>query len=170
MSEDKAPDNQATKLKLGKSLAEALTPKPAPEPDQKLLTAIKERLPDLEKLLWLMNIDYEDGLYRFYYQSFKVYGLQDDTLRAVAIFQDIGQTIDKPLCVWFEEIVANGTGHEWERPHNDNWLPHTRPIVETFLHARYFVEMMVKYGRKMEQATTLLDSGWAAILTLYNQR
>ena len=31
--------------------------------------------------------------------------------------------------------------------HNDDWPRHARPLVEAFLHAKYFVEMMVKYGR-----------------------
>ena len=143
---------------------------PAPEADQKLLAAIKERLPELEKLLWLMNINYEDGIYRFYYQSFKVYHLQTDTLRAVEVFKNIGEAVNKPLCPWFEEIIAIGTGHEWESAHNQDWLRHTRPIVESFLHAKYFVEMMVKFGKEMEFAANLLPFGWAAILTLYNQR
>jgi hypothetical protein len=71
---------------------------------------------------------------------------------------------------WFEEIVPAGTGIDFDVSHNDDWLPHTRPIVEAFLHARYFVEMMVKYGTEIETAPQMLPSGWAAILTLYGLR
>jgi hypothetical protein len=42
--------------------------------------------------------------------------------------------------------------------------------VEAFLHAKYFVEMMVKHGRAMDQASEQLPSAWAAILELYRQR
>jgi len=54
--------------------------------------------------------------------------------------------------------------------HNQNWLLYTRPIVEAYLHAKYFVEMMVKYGQEMEDVPMFLPSGWAAILELYDQR
>ena len=138
--------------------------------DQKLLDEIKVRLPQLEK--WQSDIvyDYEDRMYRFYYQSFKVYWLQEHTLEAVELFRDIGRDVDKKLCKWFEEILAEGTGKEFEIEHNDKWLFHTRPIVEAFLHTKYFVEMMIKCAREMEAAESLLPSGWAAILVLYGQR
>ena len=138
--------------------------------DQKLLDAIKAYLPQLEKLLSEMIDACEDGMYRFYYQSFKVYRLQNYTLRAAELFRRIGREVEKPFCKWFEEIVAGGTGAEFELAHNENWPQHTRPIVEAFLHSKYFVEMMVKYGREMESTSSFLPSGWAAILTLYGQR
>lgn len=49
-------------------------------------------------------------------------------------------------------------------------MSHTRPIVEAFLHAKYFLEMMIKYAREMDAAPIMLPTGWAAILELYNQR
>lgn len=138
--------------------------------DQKLLDAIKTHLPQLENLFSEMTDAYEDGMYRFYHQSFKVYRLQDYTLRSVELFKVIGCEVEKPLCKWFEEIVASGTGAEFKLEHNENWLSHTRPIIEAFLHSKYFVEMMVKYGREAKSAAVFLPSGWAAILTLYDQR
>jgi len=140
------------------------------EQDQKLLDAIKAHLPELERLLSVMPCLYEDGIYRFYHQSFKVYSLQDYTLKAAELFKSIGREVDKSLCKWFEEIVTNGTGTKFEMEHNENWKQHTRPIVEAFLHAKYFVEMMVKYGREAKAPTNFFPSGWAAILTLYGQR
>ena len=71
---------------------------------------------------------------------------------------------------WFEEIVSGGTGLEFDVSHNDDWPRHTRPQVEAFLHAKYFVEMMVRYGRELETAPDMLPSGWAAVLTLYGLR
>ena len=71
---------------------------------------------------------------------------------------------------WFEAIVAEGTGIEFDAAHNAEWPRHTRPQVEAFLHARYFVEMMVKYGRELDAAPTLLPSGWAAVLSLFGLR
>jgi len=131
--------------------------------DRLLLDAIKANLPELERLL-------VDGIYRFYHHSFKVYQLQDCTSRAVEIFKSIGQATGSVLCVWFEQIVAAGTAVTWNPDHNKDWLLHTRPIVEAFLHAKYFLEMMIKYGQGMDATPAMLPTGWAAILELYNQR
>ena len=138
--------------------------------DQKLLDAIKVHLPALEQLVEMLEYDYEDKMYRFYYQSFKVYELQSFTTQALDVLQQIAHAIDRPLSPWFTEITAQGTGVHFAMEHNQDWLVHTRPIVEAFLHAKYFVEMMVKYGRTMEIAGVSLPSGWAAILVLYQQR
>jgi hypothetical protein len=138
--------------------------------DAELLNAIKARLSELEELRRAFLSMYEDGVYRFYHYSFKVYQLQDFTVEAIEAFREIGQATDNKLCEWLEQIVQAGTGKEWEPDHNSNWLLHTRPIVEAFLHAKYFLEMMIKSGRELDSAPGLLPLGWAAILELYNQR
>src|SRR2546423_5540124 len=142
----------------------------ATPPDQALLDAIKVNLPQLESLLEEMECDYEDRIYRFYHQSYKVYWLQQYTQQAADLFKSIAQIVNKRLDPWFEEIVAEGTGIEFDYSHNGEWLRYTRPQVEAFLHAKYFVEMMVKYGRELDAAPRLLPSGWAAVLTLYDLR
>ncbi|MCA1849454.1 MAG: hypothetical protein LC672_00005 [Acidobacteria bacterium] len=138
--------------------------------DQALLDAILARLPELEDLVRVTGREYEDRLYRFYHQSNKVYYLQGDTRRAAALFREIGREVGRELNPWFEEIVSAGTGLEFDLSHNDDWLRHTRPIVEAFLHAKYFVEMMVQHGWEFETAPRMLPSGWAALLTLYGLR
>lgn len=50
---------------------------------------------------------------------------------------------------------------------NERWVETTAPLVEAFLHARYFLEMAVKYGRELSAAPMPMPSGWAALLTLY---
>jgi len=140
------------------------------EYSHKLLKNIKERLPELEKLLaktedhWGM----EDGVYRFYHQSFKVYFLQSRTGK---IFQALqGLLPDLPLNEWFAQIVKEGTGHQFEMSHNEDWLRHTRPIVEALFHAHYFLKMVVKYGRELEVPPSAMPSGWAAVLYLFDLR
>lgn len=137
--------------------------------NQKLLDAIKEHLPQLEQLLRVIESDYEDRIYRFYYESSKIYSLQGTTLKAVEIFKNIGQQADARLCDCFEEIILDGTGKNWKMA-DPNWRRYQRSIVEAFLHTKYFVEMMVKYGRELETLPKILPSGWAAILMLYGQR
>jgi hypothetical protein len=138
--------------------------------DQTLLDSIKANLRDLERLSIGFQGMYLDGIYRFYHQSFKVYHLQTITLRAVELFRNIGKAPDRQVCPWFEEIIAAGTGFEFQPEDNLNWTLRTRPIVEAFLHAKYFVEMMTRYGRELNSAPNMLPTGWAAILELYNQR
>ncbi len=138
--------------------------------NQKLLDAIKAELPELECLLRSFQGMYEDGIYRFYHHSFKVYQLQNWTLRALEVFTSVAKTTNNQLSTWFEQIVKAGTGFEWKLEHNADWMLYARPIVEAFLHAKYFLEMMIKYGREMHEAPTSLPSGWASVLELYGQR
>ena len=53
---------------------------------------------------------------------------------------------------------------------SDLHLAVTRPILEAFFHARYFLEMVCKYGRKLKAPPQVLPSGWAAVLYLYQLR
>jgi hypothetical protein len=110
----------------------------------------------------------EDGFYRFYHQSFKAYHLQQWTAEICAALQ--GLCPNRPLNSWFTEIVAQGTGKEFELAHNDDWLRHTRPIVEAFFHAHYFLKMAVKYGKELDRAPDHMPSGWATVLYLFNLR
>ena len=72
--------------------------------DQLLLDAIKAKLLELEKLRRPFDCMYEDGVYRFYHHSFKVYSLQDFTLRAYELFQEVATANDTQLCDWYEAI------------------------------------------------------------------
>jgi hypothetical protein len=51
------------------------------------------------------------------------------------------------LNAWFRTIVDEGTGKAFEPEHNQRWLEVTRPIVEAFFHAGYFLEMAVRHGK-----------------------
>jgi hypothetical protein len=110
----------------------------------------------------------EDGIYRFYHQSFKVYYLQALT---EAICTALASLLpDRPLNVWFSQTVAEGTGKQFDPSHNDDWLRHTRPIVEAFFHAHYFLRMACKYGRELDEPPSAMPSGWAAVLYLFGLR
>ena len=133
----------------------------------KLLETIKARLASLEQILGASD-DWEDLVYRFYHQSFKVYVAQAYTERIVAELQALAPHL--PLNVWFMEIVRHGTGREFAAEDNANWLPVTRPMVEAFAHARYFLTMACKYGKELDEPPNCMPSGWAALLYLYNLR
>ena len=138
--------------------------------EAQLLAAIKSRLPMLDQLLSDVSGHWhaEDGFYRFYHQSFKVYGLQSDTGRIVAVLRSLlpGREINE----WFAQIIGEGTGRIFDPAHNRRWLAETRPILEAFFHARTMLEYAVRYGRELEAAPKLLPSGWAAVLYLFGLR
>jgi len=135
-----------------------------------LLSNIKQRLPELEALRDQAASHWhgEDGFYRFYHQSFKVYGLQGDTERIVTTLRSL--LPDRDLNDWFLTIVKEGTGKKFTVEHNLNWLAETRPILEAFFHAKTMLDLVVKYGRELDAAPKMLPSGWAAVLYLYNLR
>lgn len=113
---------------------------------------------------------YEDHIYRFYYHSFKVYSIQDNTKMIVDALKSIAPD-GCTFCKEFKEIIeAGASGKKFESKHNANWTYHTRVFVEAFFHARFFLEMAVKYGKELETSPAMLPSGWAALLCLYNLR
>ena len=137
---------------------------------QQLFANLRASLPELKKLLraCASHWGYEDGIYRFYHHSFKVYSLQETTSAIVAALQSLAS--ERNLNESFMAIVRDGTGKTFEREHNRRWLEVTRPIVEAFFHAHYFLEMAVRYGKQLKHPPRQLPSGWAAFLYLFNLR
>lgn len=137
---------------------------------QELFRHVKAALPELEALLaecsghW----GYEDMVYRFYHGSFKVYWVQESTRKIVAALQSLAP--GHSLNPWFIGMVEEGTGRAWTAGDNARWLEVTRPMLEAFFHARFLLEMAVRYGRKLEAPPMELPSGWAALLELYALR
>jgi len=70
---------------------------------------------------------------------------------------------------WFLEIVTAGTGKEFRVEDNETWTAVTRPILEAFFHARFFLEMAMRY-HYLENPPQRLPSGYAALLYLYGMR
>lgn len=140
------------------------------EQAQELLRQLKVQLPALERKLARASDHwgYEDPIYRFYHQSFKVYDLQTQTLEIVQLLRGLAPHLT--LNEWFMHVVADGTGKQFSLEDNRRWLEVTRPILEAFFHARFFLEMAVKYAKELETAPRSMPSGWAAFLYLYNLR
>ena len=154
--------------------------------NNELLQNIKKHLPELEELLNSVNSDstYGDLVYRFYHGSFKVYWVQEVTLKIVKAlkglapegtafipgWKDKGPKDPQAFNFQFEEIFQEGTGKTFSSKHNEMWSEHTRPMLEAFFHAKYFLEMTCKYGKELTEAPTGLPSGWAALLYYFNMR
>lgn len=143
--------------------------KAAPNPEEALLRSLRRDRRELEKLLRGCNDHwgYEDPVYRFYHQSFKVYGLQHQTESIVQRLQALAP--DRPLNPWFVQIIQSGTGKEFKLEDNARWTEVTRPILEAFFHARFFLEMAVRYA-DLETPPQPLPSGYAALLYLFGLR
>ena len=139
--------------------------------EKTLFANIQAQLPQLDALREKMNghWQYEDLVYRYYHGSFKVFRAQELTLEMVAALRDLLPEV--PLNATFEDIVRSGTGKEFTMEDNNRWDAVTRPILEAFFHAKYFVEMVCKYGHALDEPPTLsLPSGWASVLYLFGLR
>jgi hypothetical protein len=142
---------------------------PRTQAEHALLRNLRSREPELTALLeeCSSHWGFEDPIYRFYHQSFKVYGLQGQTSRVVSVLESLAP--DRPLNPWFRQIVEQGTGKSFKQDDNADWTRITRPILEAFFHARFFLEMAVGYSTLREPPLPL-PSGYAALLHLYGLR
>jgi hypothetical protein len=154
----------ASEIQTGSSAGET-----ALKPEEALLANLRRERENLKKLLTKNNDHwgYEDPVYRFYHQSFKVYYLQQQTRSIVQKLQALAP--DRPLNPWFVQIVEAGTGKEFKHEDNARWTEVTRPILEAFFHARFFLEMAVRYA-DLEAPPQPLPSGYAALLCLFGLR
>ena len=149
---------------------EFLRPEPGESSrERKLLRNLRVYTADVEELLAKANDHwgYEDPIYRFYHQSFKVFGLQEQTNAIVKLLRKLSPSSD--LNPWFIEIVEVGTGKAFDLSDNRRWTQVTKPILEAFFHARFFLEMASRY-RSLQNPPQLLPSGYAALLYLYGLR
>jgi hypothetical protein len=134
-----------------------------------LMLRIKENLGDLKIILKEVkgHWHYEDYIYRFYHRSFKVQGIKSDTKRILEALMKLQDSKDG-MDAQYTTIVKEGLV-DIETDINDEW-DKARKWVEAFLHSKYFLEMVVKYGEEYDAVPQMLDSGFAAVLELYNIR
>jgi hypothetical protein len=115
------------------------------------------KLAETDKLLRRIKADFRS-----------LYFMQEYTNQIVAKLQSLAPHL--PLNDWFMEIVRQGTGRDFTLEDNRNWVTITRPMLEAFFHARYFLEMACKFGKELKTPPEVMPSGWAALLYLYNIR
>lgn len=140
--------------------------------EQELLANLKAHADELAKILAsVSDRAYEDVVYRFYHYSFKVYPqATHHTQNMVDCLRRMAPTGTR-LAPLFEEICQGSIEQtEFELPNCDDWGKRMRPFIEAFFHARYFVEMAVKYADTLQEPPRLIPSGWAALLSLYGIR
>ena len=155
-------DEKPVELHLGDE-----SPDPRPE-SQELLRRIKAALSQLEALYEALDHEYEDRVYRFYHGSDKVYQLQAGTQRIVQALQNLCP--GRPLNEAFSRILKDGTGHSCGKATGAERTAKEQHILEAFFHARYFLEMAIRYGKSLDVAPSWLPSGWASVLYLFDLR
>ena len=169
MKKTKGKVKKEEKTALEKLFSRLLKPEKRQQLELVLLERLKQRKADLEKMLDVMSghWTYEDHFYRYYHGSFKVYRTQHTTAQAVKLLREL--LPERELNLSFEKIISDGTGTEFNLRHNKNWDKHTRPILEAFTHAKFMIEMAVRYA-DLSQPPQMLPSGYAALLYLYDLR
>jgi hypothetical protein len=157
------------KAALEKLFGRLLKPEKRQQLELLLLKRLKQRKADLGKMLAVMgdHWTYEDHFYRYYHGSFKVYRAQDTTAQAVKLLREL--LPERELNLAFKKIIGDGTGKEFNLRHNKNWDKHTRPMLEAFAHAKFMIEMAVRYAN-LPKHPQPLPSGYAALLYLFDLR
>lgn len=163
------PESPEEKAHWERYLRLRLTPDEQVRLERLLLERLKRHKADLDTMLRIMSDHwhYEDGFYRFYHGSFKVYGIQATTDQAVKLLRQL--LPERELNLTFGQIIREGTGKEFEAEHNRDWDRHTRPMLEAFAHAKFMVEMALRYT-DLPEPPQPMPSGWAALLYLYDLR
>jgi hypothetical protein len=123
----------------------------------------------LEELARELEEAEEDGIYRFYHGSNKVFFLQDPVKAAFTLIKEIGGEDDPPNSE-YARIVEAGTAHQFSETTNENWEAETKPVLEAFWHTKYFINMMVKYAKELETVEMMVQPGMAAVLYLFKLR
>jgi len=142
----------------------------AQELSDKLLANIKKNKAEIEKLRDVFRRLEEDYVYRFYHQSFKVFGATGQIKQAKELFERLAPD-SLPLNDWFCSIADQAIGKQFDfAKTNQIWLVETRPILEAFWHSKYFLEQMLVAADELDESPSLLPSGWAAVLYLYDLR
>lgn len=157
------------KARLDEMFSRLVRPEERARLERLLLSRLKVRKAELEQLLAKLNSHwtYEDGFCQYYHRSRKVYGIQVATERAVHLLREL--LPERKLNLAFTDVIREGTGKEFQMEHNRVWPRHTRPMLEAFCHAKFMVEMAVRYA-DLPEPQQPMPSGWAALLYLYDLR
>ncbi|BAU29727.1 hypothetical protein DFP93_106104 [Aneurinibacillus soli] len=143
------------------------------EKEGKLLQGIQKRKSEIISLYEKGKRVRDDGVYRYYRTSAKVYfGMQKYTEQLIDFFRSLIQWDgdSQELNANFMRIMESGTGKKFTHDMNCRWEEETRPIVEAFFHALYMLEMIVDYGLRKEDVSLGIEPGWGSVLYLYGLR
>jgi len=127
-----------------------------------LIKNLRKRRKVLEELLASINGHWqiEDTVYRLYHGSFKVQWAMDITRKVMKELEALYRYGYRNRNAVIKQIMDEGVD-----PKSDG-----RRWVEAMLHARYLLEMAIKYSKEVKKPLQCLPSGYAALLYLYGLR
>jgi hypothetical protein len=138
--------------------------------ERELLDQLNQQIDEIEALVKAFESIEEDGVYRYYHQSTKVYSLQEAVKRARRLFEELAPD-GTQLNSWFTTICDDACEHKFTPARsNQQWYQETRPILEGFWHCLYFLRQLARYRREVDQPPQIMPYGWAAVLYLYGIR
>jgi len=100
---------------------------------------------------------FDNGMYRFYSGSSRVFDLQETTGKIAEVLRRIAPE-GRAFCDPFQQILDAGTDRESTLADHDHWLERV---------ARYFLELALKCEGGWRTAPWQAPIGWAALLSLY---
>jgi len=124
---------------------------------------------NLQKRRWALMLllgqinshwEIEDTTYRLYHGSYKVMYAMEITARVLKELEGLYRYGWRRRNETFKKIMEEGLD-----PHGD-----PRRWIEAMFHARYFLEMALKYSKEVKKPLHMLPSGYASLLYLYGLR
>lgn len=134
-----------------------------------LLVNIKSEKDTIDKLVSSFEKSEPEFIYRFYHQSFKVFGYKELIRYTVQFLEKLAPE-SSSLNDWYRGIIDLGLDKDFNDSTNDNWLNETQPLLEAFWHTKFFVKQMKSSVERLETAPETLPYDWAAVLYLYDLR
>lgn len=134
-----------------------------------LLVNIKSEKDPLDKFVSSFEKSEPEFIYRFYHQSFKVFGYKELIQYTVQFLEKLAPEF-LHLNEWYQGIIDLGLAKDFTDSTNDNWLSETQPLLEAFWHTKFFVTQMKSSAASLETAPKIMPYDWAAVLYLYDLR
>ena len=127
-----------------------------------LIKNLHKRRKVLEELLASINghWEIEDIVYRLYHDSYKTVWAWDVTQKVMKELEGLYRYGYRNRNAVIKEIMDEGLDKK----------AGPRKWIEAMLHARYLLEMAIKYSKEVKKPLQCLPSGYAALLYLYGLR
>lgn len=138
----------------------------AQELSDKLLANIKETQTEIENLDNTFKSLEQDYVYRFYHQSFKVFGAASQIKQAKELFERLAPDFC-PLNDWFRAIANDAIGKEFDAARtNQFWQAETRPqrtIPALEIFSRTNASLRARIGKKPKHFTKRMGGGFVSL-------
>jgi hypothetical protein len=138
---------------------------------RELLDSIQRHGEELDRLAAHLAELEGDAVSRYYVQSVEVFGLR----HAVRTCRDLLASLapdGAQLNPWFVAICREACAQSLRAQIGGgrNWQAQVRPLLEGLWHCEYFVRLLARFGRELEEVPARLPAGWTTLCELYGLR